>query len=280
MYKICAALLLMLSQCVAAFLENDNKSTGLKHLRYLDDLMASASEQFSEDQFALFLNDVVQRHKIHPSRVVIIDLREESHFFANGTPFTVTDKHEDPSKDYMFQNEARIKQDLMNEKTINLEPRKLDVEKHEKWKKLKGTQKAEMQKKHGHAPEKPLRLVDPTIRTEAEMCKYYGVEYWRLPLKDHVSPDQAAIREFIKFVENLPKDTWIHIHCRNGHGRTTTFLAILEMMHFKNHSLYDILVRQREIGGKDLLKMPEEIDRQQVARDRLDVIRNTYAEIH
>jgi protein-tyrosine phosphatase len=81
-------------------------------------------------------------------------------------------------------------------------------------------------------------------------------------------------------VSSLPKDTWIHIHCRGGEGRTTTFLAILEMLHFKNHSLYDILTRQYHVGGKDLLKMPEEVDRQQAARDRLDVIRRTYDDLH
>ncbi|MES2252887.1 MAG: protein-tyrosine phosphatase family protein [Pseudomonadota bacterium] len=280
MYKIIAGLLLMLNQSSAAYLESDHKIKSLEHLRYLDDLLASGSEQFSDGQFALLLNEIVQRHNVHPSKIVIIDLREETHFFADGIPFTATDRHEDPSKDYTFPNESKIQKNLIAEKIIKLEPRKLDVEKHERWKKLKGSLKNTMHKKHRNAPNKPVQLNDPIIKTEAEICKNYGVQYWRMPITDHYPPEQAAIQEFIKFVSTLPQDTWIHIHCRNGNGRTTTFLAILEMMRFKNHSLYDVLTRQKQIGGKDLLKMSEEIENQQVVRNRLNVVKSTYDNIH
>ena len=53
MYKIITALALMLNQGSAAFLENDHKVKDLTHLRYLDDLLASGSEQFSDDQLAV-----------------------------------------------------------------------------------------------------------------------------------------------------------------------------------------------------------------------------------
>ena len=229
---------------------------------------------------ALLLNDIVQRRNIHPSKIVIIDLREESHFFANGIPFTITDKHENPSGDYRFPNETKIQRDLIAEKNIVLEPRKLDVDRHGSWKNAKGKTKEAMHKKYSKLPNKPVHLSAPIIKTEAELCKNYGVQYWRMPLTDHYPPEKAAIREFIKFVSSLPKDTWIHIHCRGGEGRTTTFLSILEMMRFKNHSLYDVLTRQHRIGGKDLLKMPSQVERQQAVRDGLDVIRDAFNELH
>lgn len=280
MYKIIAGLLLMINQVSAVYLESDHKAKSLEQLRYLDDLFASASEQFSNGQLALLLNEIVQRHNVHPSKIVVIDLREETHFFADGIPFTATDRHEDPTKDYTFTNESKIQSDLIAEKILKLEPRKLDVEKHKSWKKLKGSMKRTMHKRHRTAPTKPVQLNHPIIKTESELCRNYGVQYWRMPITDHYPPDQASIQEFIKFVSALPKDTWIHIHCRNGNGRTTTFLAILEMMRFRNHSLYDILIRQKQVGGKDLLKIPEEIHRQQVARDRLNVVHFTYDSMH
>ena len=86
MYKIIAALALMLNQGSAAYLENDHKVKDLTALRYIDDLLASGSGQFSDDQLAILLNDIVQRRNIHPSKIVVIDLREESHLFANGIP--------------------------------------------------------------------------------------------------------------------------------------------------------------------------------------------------
>ena len=280
MYKVTAALALMLNQGSAAYFENDHKVKDLTHLRYLDDLRASGSEQFSDDQLAVILNDIVQRRNIHPSKIVIIDLREESHFFANGIPFNITDKHENPSKDYTFPNEQKIQRELVAEKSIVLEPRKLDIDRHGNWKKAKGKTKETLHKKYSRKLNKPVHLNGPIIKTEAEICKNYGVQYWRMPLTDHYPPEKAAIGEFIKFVSSLPKDTWIHIHCRGGEGRTTTFLSILEMMRFKNHSLYNVLTRQHQVGGKDLLKMPSQVERQQAVRDRLDVIRNAFDELH
>lgn len=38
------------------------------------------------------------------------------------------------------------------------------------------------------------------------------------------------IDEFIKLYKSLPKDAWLHFHCEAGKGRTTTFLAMYDMM--------------------------------------------------
>ncbi len=264
MYKVIAALALMLNQGSAAYLENDHKVKDLTSLRYIDDLLASGSGQFSDDQLAILLNDIVQRRNIHPSKIVVIDLRQESHLFANGIPFTITGHSENTAKDYTSKNEKAIQTQLRTEKNIVLEPRKI--------------KKEDGLKKDSRKIRKSVQLESAIIKTEEELCKNYGVQYWRLPVT--ANSEKAAINEFIKFTSSLPKDTWIHIHCRGGEARTTAFLAILEMMRFKNHSLYNILTRQHQVGGNDLLKMPSQAERQQAVRDRLDVIRNTFDELH
>lgn len=263
MYKIIAAFALVLNQGTTAYLENDHKVKDLTSLRYIDDLFASGSGQFSDDQLAMLLNEIVQRRNVHPSRIVVIDLREESHLFANGIPFTIKGQGENTAKNYTSKDEKTIQKQLYTEKKIVLEPRKI---------------KKEFAKNNSRKIKKAVQLETPIIKTEEELCKYYGVQYWRLPHPNN--SEKAAINEFIKFISSLPKDTWIHIHCRGGEGRTTTFLAILEMMRFKNHSLYDTLTKQHKVGGKDLLKMPSQVERQQAVRDRLDVIRNTFDELH
>ncbi|MDP3371832.1 MAG: hypothetical protein Q8S21_02955 [Candidatus Paracaedibacteraceae bacterium] len=284
MYKILAAFLLIASQCNAdcvkcdakensaqsQFIENDHKKNGLKHLRYIDDLFASGSEQFSENQLALIIKDIIARG-IHPSKILIVDLREEAHFFANGVPFTVTDVHENPSEAFLFPNEERIQKGLMAEAEVRLDPRKLDIDHYSNWKK---SMKKHLKPKR--ALNKPLMLKKPMIEREVQLCNRYGVQYWRMPLTDHYPPDKAAIEIFVKMVRDLPKGTWLHIHCRGGEGRTTTFLSILEMLRMPHHSLYDILTKQHKIGGKDLLQVPEEENRKKAAIDRLDVIRDVY----
>lgn len=264
MYKALAALALILNQSSAAYLENDHKVKDLTSLRYIDDLLASGSGQFSENQLALLLNDIVQHRNIHPSRIVVVDLREEAHFFANGIPFTIKAQNENTTQDYSAKNEKNIQKQLRAEKNIVLEPRKIKKEK--------------AHKKDAKRIKKTLHLESPVIKTEEEICQNYGVHYWRMPQTN--KSEKAAINEFIKFVSNLPKDTWIHIHCRSSDSRTTAFLAILEMMRFKNRSLFDVITRQRDVGGKDLLKMPSQAERQQAVRARLDLIRDTFNDLH
>lgn len=263
MYKAIAALALILNQSSAAYLENDHKVKDLASLRYIDDLLASGSGQFSENQLALLLNDIVQYRNIHPSRIVVVDLREESHFFANGIPFTITAQNENPTQDYSAKNEKAIQKQLRTEKNIVLEPRKIKKDKERK----NDTKRVK----------KAVHLQSPVIKTEAEICQNYGVQYWRMPQTN--KSEKVAINEFIKFVSTLPKDTWIHIHCRSSDSRTTTFLAVLEMMRFKNRSLFDVLTRQRDVGGKDLLNMPSQMERQQAVRARLDLIRDTFDDL-
>lgn len=280
-----AVSLLTVCQCFAIYHENDDRPLpDIPKLRFVPELEASASAQFSENQFALILSEIVQRYRVHPSRIVIVDLREEAHFYANGVPFTVTDKHEDPSKKYQSDNEEKIKQVLEASKSFVITPRKLDEIKHAARKK----EHAERIKKglpakndkHKRKLNVPVLMEKPVIRTEAELTKHYGVQYWRLPLTDHFPPDKEYVKSFINFVQQLPKGTWIHLHCRGGNGRTTSFMAILEMLNHKERSFDEILDHQYKVGGKRLKEVPSRPERQKAAEDRIKVLKEVYDELH
>ncbi len=282
--KIVLASLLTVCQCFAVHHENDDRPVNkIPKLRFVKDLNASASGQFSEDQFALILGEIVQRHNVHPSNIVVVDLREEAHFYANGVPFTVTDRHENPSKKYQSDNEAKIKQVLENSKSFMIMPRKLDEIKLEarKAKHAERLKKGLPAKhdKHKRKLKAPVLMENPIIRTEAELAKHYGVQYWRLPLTDHYPPDLDYINSFINFVQNLPKGTWIHLHCRGGNGRATSFMAILDMLQHNNRSFDEILDRQHKVGGKDLKELPDRPERHQANHDRVKVLKDVYNQI-
>lgn len=81
--------------------------------------------------------------------------------------------------------------------------------------------------------------------------------YLRLPSTDHCRPRDSEVDEFVAFEAALESNTWLHFHCRAGDGRTTTFLAMHDIIHnAPGDSLCAILTRQGPkpsgIGGVDL----------------------------
>jgi hypothetical protein len=58
------------------------------------------------------------------------------------------------------------------------------------------------------------------------------VHYVRIPVTDHCGPSESALaglRARIP-VSTSPADAWVHFHCHGGDGRTTTFLALYDML--------------------------------------------------
>ena len=52
----------------------------------------------------------------------------------------------------------------------------------------------------------------------------------------------------------LPDNAWLHIHCSAGKGRTTTFLALYDMMRNPGVGMKDVAVRQAALGTMYVLK--------------------------
>lgn len=89
--------------------------------------------------------------------------------------------------------------------------------------------------------------------TEQQLATGSGAGYLRFPATDHVRPQDVEVDQFVAFDNSLPKDTWLHFHCRGGDGRTTTFLAMHDIIHnYPQVSLSDILTRQYLLDGVDL----------------------------
>ncbi|MEC3915682.1 phosphatase domain-containing putative toxin [Nocardia sp. CDC160] len=92
-----------------------------------------------------------------------------------------------------------------------------------------------------------------TVDTEQQVVTPLGFTYEYLPVPDGHMPSPQTVDEFLAFTRSLPADAWLHFHCREGHGRTTTFMAMYDMMrNAKQVSLDDIIARQHLIGGADL----------------------------
>lgn len=176
--------------------------------------------------------------KINHKNIVVMDLREECHGFLNGSPMSWKGYH----------NWANIGFDLM----------KVTSE--------------ELARLHG------LRDDKNEIATEEQECKNAGAGYFRIPVTDHIRPQDDDVDRFITFVNSLNTDTWLHFHCRAGKGRTTTFMCMFDMMkNAKEVSLEDIALRQLLIGGADLFR-GESADsyKFELAVERVAFLRNFY----
>jgi len=80
-----------------------------------------------------------------------------------------------------------------------------------------------------------------------------NVSYLRLPSTDHCRPRDHEVDQFVAFEASLSSNMWLHFHCRAGDGRTTTFMALHDIIHnAPGDSLQTILARQKSIGGIDL----------------------------
>lgn len=106
------------------------------------------------------------------------------------------------------------------------------------------------------ATENTFTQIYPFYQTEKACVKGLGARYYRIPVTDATRPEDSDVDRFIDFLRSIEgKNYWLHFHCLAGLGRTTTFMAMYEMIktaHLKGISLDDIIEHQHQIGGADL----------------------------
>lgn len=99
---------------------------------------------------------------------------------------------------------------------------------------------------------------DPVrFQYERDVIQALDMKYLRLPITDHTSPTENWLPDFLGEMLRIPKEDWIHVHCRGGVGRTTTVMMLIDML--KNRHLYtfdEYIERQIENGGKNLKDLP------------------------
>jgi len=126
---------------------------------------------------------------------------------------------------------------------------------------------------------KPYPVVTAGWLSERQLARKADLGYIRFPTTDHVRPRDEEVDRFVGFDTSLGRGTWLHFHCRGGDGRTTTFLAMHDMIHNAPAvKVDDILIRQYLLGGVDLYAPPSNSTNYQYpfAVEREEFIRNFY----
>ncbi|MPQ44645.1 fused DSP-PTPase phosphatase/NAD kinase-like protein [Clostridium tarantellae] len=213
---------------ISISLEGKDKCEYPKNFRIIEGLNMSGSAQFTPSQL-LHIKD-----KINSTNLYVVDLRQESHGFINNKAINFYTKNK--------KKHGVINKDLSSEQTLSAEKKLLET--------IKPNSDLTIYKKSGKVDEV---LKVETVLSEQELTKKHNIKYKRLAIRDGHTPELATIDEFVEFIKTLPKDAHLHFHCKHGKGRTTSFMALFQMMNNKeNLSIADILNQQLDEGGIDL----------------------------
>lgn len=206
----------------------------------LADLNESGSGALSENSIKMIKEKFKVNKKI--KNIIDVDLRQETHGFVEGMSISWFGE-----RDQANINKKRA--DIIKDEKDKLE--KIKKDKYVAFDKLK----------EGKSVNTIPEIVNPKkVQTEKELVEAQRIDYLRLTVTDHLKPKDDQIDLFLEETRKIStKDTWVHFHCRGGVGRTTTFMAMYDMMHnAKQVTFEDIMKRQVLIGGSDILKKDAE----------------------
>jgi protein-tyrosine phosphatase len=210
-------------------------------------LNASGSSQFSENTLKRMVEIIP--HK----KIMIVDLREEDHGFLNGDSIS------------WYKNRNWVNQGKTKEEIIAKEKKRLARLSDQFFTIVYARR------------DKPVPYIVKNVATEQEIVNRHGLEYYRLPIRDHVRPSNSTVDEFILLVQNLKEETWLHFHCAAGKGRSTTLLTMYQMMNNDaNLPLEDIFAMQHFWGGSNLFNEHEEDWRHPYMLERIDFLKKFY----
>ena len=167
---------------------------------------------------------------IHDSagyKLYIVDLRQEAHAYLNSAPITWYADGDWVNKG--LSDNAIVKSD--NSRIVQL---------------------AAESNVAIYSDNKQARLlyIDVISVTDEEtFVRSFNVSYVRYFVADRMAPDNATIDKFVAFCAALPKNAWLHFHCRDGYGRTTTFMVMYDMLKNADRvSMADIVERQAAVA--------------------------------
>lgn len=224
----------------------------------LETLNAAGSGQFSDESLRGAIKEM-------QGKIWIVDLRRESHGFINGIPISWyapgNRSNVDESDDNILRLESMLFRDIKRQTGLMI----YQVEEKQAGQLIKTT---------------PINLPLESAQTETGLVSNYNLGYIRLGVLDHHRPSDAVVDSFVDFVKSLPEDAFLYFHCRGGKGRTTTFMAMYDMLkNSKTVSLNDIMKRQALLGGSNLGTIsddPEDAWKKEAAEERKQFIKDFY----
>ncbi|AVS75192.1 phosphatase [Paracidovorax cattleyae] len=213
-----------------AFFRHSNQASTLPpgiDTRGLESLQLSGSERITSVEQVCAIRQACGDAPL----VVVVDLRQESHGVADGHSLTWRGPMDwgNVGLDTATAREAEQLEELRRQGSA--------VATH-----------ADHVK--GKTDDPALRRLDTTLaRSEQEIVEAAGAGYRRIAVTDHLRPSRWEVDQFIALVRGLPEGAGLHVHCNGGRGRTTTFMALYDMLRNAREVDADaIMARQSKLG--------------------------------
>ncbi|WP_080744609.1 fused DSP-PTPase phosphatase/NAD kinase-like protein [Clostridium tetani] len=97
---------------------------------------------------------------------------------------------------------------------------------------------------------KNITIIPTNVENEDTLVTSNSLSYLRVPVTDTKLPTDDMVNYFVDSIKSTPKDTWFHFHCKQGIGRTSTFMIMYDMIkNSKEVSFDDIVRRQLLLAG-------------------------------
>lgn len=189
------------------------------NIQDLDNLNISGSQQFSPDNITLLINSMNTKLPI-----TVIDLRQESHGFINEYPVSWKNAKNNANAGLTRKEVINTEIELLNNIPIGAPIQFFNDTK--------------------------LTVTPTKVLSENQLTKNNSIDYIRIPVTDGKLPNADMVEYFIDYVSSIKKDSWLHFHCKEGIGRTTTFMIMYDIFkNYKNVTLEEIINRQIALSG-------------------------------
>ena len=232
-----------------------------KKYRVIKDLRVSGSGQFSADELYKLLV-AIPAPKNH---IWIIDLRQESHGFIDGIPISWYKNQNtgniNKTASQIKKEEEKLLTDLSKQKSVAVYTlRKLD---------------------DGNVMvDKPTTMIPELVESEEQLVTSLGAHYKRLYVLDHNKPDDQEVDNFIDFIRKVKAQDWLHFHCRGGKGRSSTFIAMYDIiLNSQKSTFVQIMQRQAKLGNIKLNELPtskNKLWKSAAAKERYEFLKRFY----
>ncbi len=175
------------------------------------DLAISGSEEPSEKGWKDISEYIARQGR---TKVLVLDLRQESHGYINGRAITLV-------SEYDWINRGKSNAQSLTDQEDWLKSLRAQ-------KKINGVLSSQQfaAKEYSSGKTIPVKVV----KNEADLVSRLGFDYRRLYVTDHAAPSDSEVDTFLEIIKNASKDTWFHLHCRGGKGRTSTFFVMFDML--------------------------------------------------
>lgn len=228
----------------------------------LTKLQCILSGQFDKAEFLNGAKGILAQN-IH-----VVDLRQESHWVMDEMPFSW----------YEFENSANQGKTL-EQIELDEDTKQTFFLSEEKFKVYSEAELEQGLSSDSPAP-KDIAIYERMVYTERQIVEQNGAHYHRIPVADHCRPTDYWVQQFVTLVKNLKADDVLYMHCKAGHGRTTTFAVMYDMMLNPDVSMLQILHRQAALGGVNLADFSHytghKAIRLQAAKERLAFLERFY----